>query len=247
MTTPFPTKRESLYTLLAVVISYLTSNKTRLSIAEEVLEALTALYGSISSAGTYLYLHAKWSDEKVGRTPDVITNLTRVENEIKEMLSGIYEDIPASVWTDTDRNVLRRKRGLKHTISHHTIPIESNTFLRHRMVGPARIAVMCYAAEDSSRASINKLAGANAIQIAMCIVDPDNNDEGNELSSKVKKIAPKSAEECAYREIHMKAIIRLLFEDQYRKCDVYIYARQYDVRHPELAGPWSEVLIITIP
>ena len=247
MSTPFPTKRESLKSLLAVVISYLTTNKTRLGIVDEVLEALNSLYGAISDAGTYLYLYAKWADETVGRTTDIITNLTRVENEIKEKLSGIYEDIPASVWTDTDRNVLRRKRGLKHTISHHTTPIEANTFLRHRMIGPSNIAVKCYAAQDSSRASINKEAGANAIQIALCIVDPNNTDAGNELSGKVKKVAPKTAEECAYREIHLKAIIRLLFEDQYRKCDVHIYARQYDVRHPELAGPWSEVLVITIP
>jgi hypothetical protein len=247
MANSFPTKRESLYTLLSVVISYLTTNKARLGIADEVLEALTALYGSISTAGTYLYFFAKWSDEKVGRTPDVITNLTTVEEQLKEMLSGIYEDIPASVWTDTDRNVLRRKRGLKRVYTHHTNPIEANTFLRHKMIGPSKITVKCYAAEDSSRASINKEAGANAIQIALCIVDPNNTDEGNELSGKVKKVAPKSEDECAYREIHQKAIIKLTFDAQYRKCDVHIYARQYDVRHPELAGPWSEVLIITIP
>ena len=36
-------------------------------------------------------------------------------------------------------------------------------------------------------------------------------------------------------------------KDAYRKCDVYIYARQYDDRHPELAGPWSEVMIVTVP
>jgi hypothetical protein len=247
MATTFPTKRESLNTLLGVVISYLNANKTRLGIMDEAIDALKALYGDIATAGTYLYLFAKWSDEKVGRTPDVITNLTNVEVKLKEMLSGIYEDIPASKWTDTDRNVLRRKRGLKRTYTHHTTKITANTFLRHKMIGPGEIIVSCFAAEDSTRASINKAAGANAIQIALCIVDPNNTDTVMELASKVKKIAPKSVDECGYREIHLKATIPLTFDAQYRKCEVHIYARQYDIRHPELAGPWSELMNITIP
>jgi hypothetical protein len=247
MANPFPKKRESFNTLLSVVVAYLVANQTRLTITLAVISALKDKYGDVTTAGTYLYLYSKWADVSGGRTKDIITSLTRVERELKVMLAAIYDDIPGSVWTDSDRNTLRRKRGLPRTYTHHTSEIIANTFMRHKLIGASKIKISCFAAEDSTRPSINKSAGANSIQLAICIISPNNIDTLNELAGKVRKEAPKSVEECPYREIHLKAMIPMTFEAQYSNCKVYIYARQFDVRHPELAGPWSNALIITIP
>jgi hypothetical protein len=244
---PFPTTRHSLHTYLSVAIPYLVANKTRLGISNAVINALLNKYGAVSTPDTYLYFFAKWADESQERTHNVISNLNTLEAQLKKMLTSIYEDIPASVWIDTDRLTLNRKRGGKHPYTRRTKAIESNTFLHHKIIGHGHVLVKCFAAKDSSRASIDRTSGANAIQMAMCIIAPDNTDMANEKSGLVKKETIKSVDECSFREIHLKATMHLTFDAQYRKCDVHIYARQYDVRHPELAGPWSVVLIVTIP
>jgi hypothetical protein len=247
MSNVFPKKRESFNTLLNAVIPYLIANQTRLNITLATIEGLTDIYGDTLTPGTYCYLYAKWADKASGRTLAVIINLRNVVSELKKMLTTIYEDIPASVWTNTDRLTLRRKRGMKLHYTHRTAGITSNTFLHYKLIGPSRIKVLCFTSQESTRPCIDRQSGADAVQLAICIIDPGNTDMGNELSGNVKNEVVKTVDECPYRRVYTKASIPLTFEAQYSKCDVYIYARQYDCRHPDRSGPWSNALILSIP
>jgi hypothetical protein len=247
MSETFPLKKEDLKTFLSVVVPYLIANQSRLMLSPATINKLTNKYGDELTPDTYLYLITKWSDISNGRTRGVTHILAIVEKDLKKMLSSICEEIPVSVWTQTDRNMLRRKRGQKRPYTRRTAPIKTNTFIRHKLIGSGRIKVFCCGASEGMRASIDKQSGANAIQLAYCIIDPNNEDIGNEQIGKVKKEIVKSVDECGYREIHLKAAISLEFEALYHKCDVHIYARQYNMRHPELSGPWSVALIVSIP
>ncbi len=120
--------------------------------------------------------------------------------------------------------------------------------MHNKLIGPNQFRVYCSSKEDSGRASINREKGANSIDLAICIICPLDNALADDVASgKVKKEPVKSPTECPYHELSHKANILMIFKDAYRKCDVYIYARQYDDRHPELAGPWSEVMVVTVP
>jgi hypothetical protein len=115
------------------------------------------------------------------------------------------------------------------------------------MLGPGKVKIGCYANESGGRPRIDKAAGADSVQFAICIIAPNNQNKANENSGKVKREEVSTVDECPYREIHTSATIVLSFEMEYRKCDVHIYARQYYIANPEIAGSWSEVLTITIP
>ena len=129
--------------------------------------------------------------------------------------------------------------------SQHTAPIEDNVYLRHSVVGAGKLKVACFSAKDAKRASINKATGANAIQFAICIFDPKF--DGSETNGSIKGTAITSVNDCLYREVHTKATIIYDTQMKHRGCDIYIYARLYDVKHPELAGPWCEPLITPVP
>jgi hypothetical protein len=247
MSNPFAVTRDGLNSEFGVIVKYINTHKIRLHVSIADLNKLNDLYGTLSSEETYLYYYNKWSDIAGSRTKGVRDNLTDMEKKIKKLLVKIYSDIPASIWTTTDRNTFNRKKGKKRKITRKNTPIKAKTFMRFKLIGSGEVMFSTYTEKESPRPCINRDAGANSVEIAMCIVAPENALIHFEKIGLVKKEKVSSPDECLFREIHHKAMFLLQFPVEYRKCDVHIYARQYDDKHPKLAGPWSVALIITIP
>ena len=99
--------------------NYLTTNATRLGISATNLAKMKEIYGDDEHENSYVYRKIKY-DASSGRKDTLITaRLEESSAKMIEILTIIYNDIPASVWTTDDRVTLNRKTGLPKT---HTIP-----------------------------------------------------------------------------------------------------------------------------
>jgi hypothetical protein len=188
-------------------------------------------------------LHTK----KATKTSVTSARVREVKKEFTSLAKLLLNRIAASPnIEDVDYDLLNIARPTTMH-GHHNQNIIANTYLRYKYLGPGMIRIDCYPDKDAKRAKVAREAGANCVQVAICIIAPNNINKENEQSGIVRATKVSSADECPYREIHKKASFVLKFTMEYRKCDLYIFARQYDDGHPELAGPWSEMLLLSIP
>lgn len=144
--------------------------------------------------------------------------------------------------TIEDRNML----NIAPPVEHHTPKtkvIETGTAVSSKPVGAGEIKIICLPIESETQGISEE---ADSIQVALCIVDSSISGEYAD-GGKVKKTAPTSINDVIYHIIRTKAKVILAFDHKYRGKQVFIYARQFVVAHPELAGPWSEVYITIIP
>ena len=119
----YPDSILGFFLYITVVVPYLTDNATRLGISTATLNALALLYGDAETPDSYLYFKTLWDDPTGTRTPLVRAGLRYYTNLLKKALSAIYDDIPKSKWTTSDREKLGRKTGLVTPKETPTTPI----------------------------------------------------------------------------------------------------------------------------
>jgi hypothetical protein len=237
--TSFPTAKEGLHTYLSGVVPYADTNKVRLKISTENMTALTTLYGDIATPGTYLFTYALWALPGSGRTKDVIDDLVSLENSIKSLLTSIFNDIPASVWTNADRNAFNRRTGLPKTPTHPTEPIVEECYVKAKAKGGGDVILECSSLEDASRPS--KPAGADAVEIAFRIDMPviETDGAGNDLASKVRFKSLADADDGTAKAIFTRAKFTARLGTKNSGNYLLFYARWINTHHPELAGTWT--------
>ncbi|MGD0711129.1 MAG: hypothetical protein ABR968_08080 [Bacteroidales bacterium] len=98
-----------------VVVPYLNANKVRLGINATNLNELNILFsntpttpGDLNSMGEE-QLWVLYADKKGSSTTAVKDERRKRDKQLRKQLSVIYDDIPVSVWTQQDRDTLRRK------------------------------------------------------------------------------------------------------------------------------------------
>lgn len=131
----------------------------------------------------------------------------------------------------------------KDSIHYKTEVITDITHVDVKIIGNEMVEISLRTG-DSKLASIGP--NADSYEVALCIIDPkfDNNPE---LQGQVKPQAPRSYAECPYRRIFKDAKFVEQFDPIRKACEVHVYARNYLISYPDLAGPWSDLKTFIIP
>jgi len=241
----FPTTINKLNTYFSVAVPYIKANAARLKVDAATLGDLLDFYGNSTTDGTYMYYYALWSDKTGSRTKQVTDNLELAEEKMKQMLTDIYNDIPASVWTQNDRNTLHRKKGAPIVRTTRTTPIAENCFVILTPVVGGNVKFSCRITKDSTRAS--KPEGADGIEIAYRIDVPSMvKDAAPELSPKVKHFVLNGPDDNTKQWLSTKASFMMQFGTGNAGNYLQVFARWINTKHLDLSGPWTGVFSANI-
>src|SRR5689334_19956712 len=113
-----------------VVHTYLNANKVRLGITAANLDALNLIYEATTPANDPMNWQDTWPtyEDPAVRNLNAEHNIGTLRKAAEAQMRVIYNDIPASKWSDTDRNTLRRKTGAPREVTSHTEGITSSCF-----------------------------------------------------------------------------------------------------------------------
>jgi hypothetical protein len=242
MPSAFPTKIMDFNSYLAMVTSHLKTHKARLGIDSVKLAALISLYGDQTTTDTYLYNFFRWADKANGKTQTVNTNLRSISKTMKTMLADIYNDIPASKWTDDDRLNLNRKKGLAYNKTSHNTRIELICVPAIEFHQNGRFKIAVRSSNDSGRSSIP--TGADAVEVAYAILEGSFrvNTENN---PKVKKTCF-GPDDDTQHQISFRAKFFLEVDPKLAGYELHLWFRWIHTRHPSRAGHWSTQVDVPI-
>lgn len=229
----YPTKRMALSVYFMIVIAYLIDNASRLRITTGNRRALAALYGNSSTEGSYQYYFELWTDKTGKSTPNVKTNLTTKENLLKALLSKIYNDIPLSKWTDTDRLTLNRKTGAHKAYSHPSTPITENCYATIVPLGDGVAKFSCRPSNSKSRSALPK--NANGVEVAFRLDLP----QIDEASNKIKRTPINNPEDGTSKFRDTKAKFIKGFGSDNAAFHLQCYTRWINSKHPKINGIWT--------
>jgi hypothetical protein len=111
----YPSTIEERNDYYTTVQAYLAANASRLGVTLTNLSTLNELFstvpatpGNVDEMG-WQQLWALYANKKVSRSTNVIDATNAKDIALQHQLTVIYNDIPVSKWTPTDRNTLGRK------------------------------------------------------------------------------------------------------------------------------------------
>ena len=242
MVPTFPTTINGLYLYLSVALPYLGLHITRFGVDAAKVAAIMALYGSADTPETYLFYKALWDDESSKRTKIVKKCLRTFSDTLKTKLREVYNDIPASRWTDTDRAKFNRKTGLPHSTSSPTKEINDIclTDIEPRTNGVIHFYIN--SRNDGKRCAISE--AADSLEITYCVVEGKRKIE-EAMVDKVKKSCY-SPDECILRQYFTTAQFKLNIDPHLSGYTLKCWVRWTLIRHPNLAGAWSGPHEVTI-
>lgn len=238
----FPTSIAGLASYLVRSVAWLTDNAARLGISPAVILILQGIYGDNATAGSYLYCKKKYDDASARKDSIVTLNLKTVSTTIKNKLREIYNDIPASIWTDEDRTALNRKTGLKHVPTHATVPIIAEC---HLEITPKPNGLFkCAVRPVSDTKSYNIPETADAVELSSAIVE-SNIRKASEMPTKVlvRCLGP---EDSTTKTTYYNARFQFTIDALFAGYDLYCWARWINTRHPEHAGEWCLLQVVMI-
>jgi len=227
---------------LIKIIPYMTTNATRLGIDEDKLAEVVALYGSISTVGTYLYWKKKYDESSKPKDVVITTNLAEISDEMKAKVSAILNDIPVSKWSATDRVTFERKTGEEHTYTHHDTRIAAECFVGVSAFPNALIKGKVRFNLESKRHGLAE--GANGIEIryvpmvSKLAITP-------EVADKVKAKCNGPLDGTSML-ISTTAKFEIQLDEILSGYNIWIWVRFVDLQHPNLAGDWSEKHVLPI-
>jgi hypothetical protein len=204
------------------VIPYLTNadNAKRLGVSEENNNKLVLMFGDIDTAGTWIYLWAKTSNDTTSTKPFRIER-DEVKKSITSIIRVVYDDIPVRALTDRDRTTLLIPK--RDTTPSTRPAITTRPELTITVQGGARFIVENRVKSDSSRASMH----------------PDA--DYVELRYSIGETPPASADECAVTIIRSKAREILKLKPADARKNFYCYTRWANKTDEAKSGPWTRL------
>lgn len=175
--------------------------------------------------------------ELFGKWSDPLTKTTDINRQVKtfmknfrtfaQPLLNIIAASPNAIDTDatTFNVVLVRKKP-----SHPTNAIQALCNAVSKQIGGSRVEFKCRTYTDSKRASLAE--GSDGVEIAYIIGDKDT--------------PVPDADSCPLNDLFTKATFTLSNGTINIGKILYIYFRWTNTKHPNLAGPWSDLEIIQI-
>ncbi|MEI6124103.1 MAG: hypothetical protein WCQ95_10815 [Bacteroidota bacterium] len=246
MPTSIPTSKLGRNSYFMTVVAYLVTNKVRLGVSAARLLALQNLYGEVATPGTYLALWLLYANKASSRTVDVIADLNEIESRIIALLLEIYNDIPDSVWTNADRNAMKRKAGLPHLHTKPEAPLTAQCILTINGFPNGLFNITARDAEDSKRSSLPE--GADALEIRYAYIEsPVRKPTTPDLAGKVR-VACMGPDDNTTSVFIFKARGELQTDANLAGFQIVIFGRWINTKYPKLAGKWSVryTLMITL-
>jgi len=242
MPSAFPTTIRGLYNYLEVVNTYLIDNAVRLGIDPIRLSAFISLFGDQNTTDTYLWCYHQWNDTGSGKTQVVNLKLSKISASLKTMLSEIFNDIPASRWTEKDRLVLNRKKGLPYIKTSHEAPIDEKMFANVEPLQHGLYWITVRPGSQTGRCHIP--SGADSVEVAWVILDKGYRTN-IENDPRVRKSC-KSPEDNTNRYVSFRSRFQLQLDAQLAGFKIQMWFRWTHSRHPKRAGNWSHAIITSI-
>lgn len=200
-------------------IPYIDTNKVRLTVTP-------------ARATSILNRLADWNDVfPKAKNPDLSTKtlrdqktilVTKIEDELRE----IFEDIPASLLTEADRNTLNLKK--RDLIPTGRAAISITPYIKVNSLNGALIDIICRTDSDSTRAS--KLKGADGI----------------EMQYSVGGTAPASPADCPKNYFSTKSRFKLQLDVADATKKVHCFFRWKINSDAAKSGPWTKLISAVI-
>jgi|GEM_PF-823565 len=236
---PFPIKDSEFNTYFLLVYAYLTDplNLARLIMSPENNADLLAQKTSWDT------LFPK-SQNAATATSTIITEKIELRDEIEVTLHDIYEDFPASVLTQTDRDTLHLPK--RDTTNTRRGPIDDIPYADAKAVGGGTVKCRIRVTEDATRASKHRLA--DGIEMKYVLIDPAAAATGGTPDPTKpdagKVLPPVSADECSLNKFSKKSIFTVHFGAAAAGKVLYAFFRWVNLSTPANSSDWTEVKVV---
>ena len=183
-------------------------------------------------------LYPKYSDplQSTGAVKDAVHNFMSSFRAFSQPLLNIMAASPNA--TSNDEHVFNFKIGRANP-THATTPIADTVLFDAKTLGGGQLHFTCRTAADSHRASI--AAGADSVQLAYEVTDSGNNNPNPNPGT-----IPTPEDKGMVRETFTHAQFTFHAGAVNVGKRLVVFARWFNTKHPELAGPWSAITVVVI-
>ncbi|MEI6852343.1 MAG: hypothetical protein WCL06_05850 [Bacteroidota bacterium] len=237
-----PTSIKGFYVYLLSAYPWLISNATRLGVTTDNVNKIKGLVGDVDTTGTYMFIKKNY-DETPGRKETQLThNLKDITDKVKVKLREIYDDIPASSWTEDDRTYLNRRTGLPHKPSKPTVPIAADVIVDIIPHPNGLFEFNLRSRTDAKRFSLAE--GADGAEVRYAIVQ-SNIRKAADMPDRVKEKC-NGPDECSLKQVFFKAKFQFQLESIFAGYNLYCWVRWINSKYPQFAGKWSRMEVVLI-
>lgn len=219
------------------VHTYLNAHKTRLGISTANMDALNLIFEGTTPANDPMNWQDTWPtySNPAIRNNNAEKNIGTLRKAAEKQMSVIYNDIPASKWTDADRNTLNRKTGAHASPTHHEEKIKLSCYGIVKKLGGGVLDFGCRKVNDASLPSVPKEEGADGVLISFSVVEKDAT-EG----------IPTTPDNCQKQKVFPGATFELDLKADNEGNRIYYFLQWHDSKHPDRSGPPGDRLSLII-
>jgi hypothetical protein len=164
-----------------------------------------------------------------------------IETSNVVIINPVLDTIAASkAATNTDAGIFNFVLN-RADPTHSTTPIEDEVGVVIKHKGGSGIAFKCRSSEGTAKAE-----GADSVQMAYMIIEEETPGPVPVPIPPAEEDFPDADDKRMTREIFTKSNFSKHFGTENLKKRVVCYFRWYNTKHPELAGEWTEAMVIVI-
>lgn len=221
----FPTTLEEVNSYYTLSVPYLDTNKARLNVSDPNIDAVKLLFDDAGTGNGWKQLWALTVNKATATEP-----LRKQRNKLRKVITAklrvIYDDIPESSLTETDRSTLHlfkrddkpTKRGKITTAPDVAFtPLEGGEIRQRLRVD-----------DDATRASKHPLA------------------DGWERVSKIGGTPPADATECPVKDSGTEALSTFSAGQENDGKRIYAFVRWINLSDAANNSPWSPMEMVTV-
>lgn len=243
---PIPLKDSEFNSYLLIVVPYLNdpANLPRLGISAVNIGDLNMAYG-------IWQVKYPQSVNTATSTTSIIGEKNEARDEIEETLRDIYDDIPGSALTQTDRDTLRLPK--RDASPSRRGAIEDIPIADAKAVGGGAAKMVVRVTEDATRASKHPLA--DGIEMKYVLIDPaaappasggGGTSPGTPTpgTPAAKPGQPASADDCSLNHFSKKAIFTVPFGASAAGKTLYCFFRWVNLSNAAHSSGWTTVKVV---
>lgn len=217
-----PNKLEPFNTFINRIVAFLAdvANQARLGVSDANRDELVAKLGDTTTSGSWIYLWALTSSETTATKP-LRNSRDNLKKSISTLVRAVYDDIPESALTDSDRTTLLIPKRDK-TPSERT-KITTRPTLKLIVQGGASFIVENRVDSDQTRPSMHP--EADYIELRYCI----------------QETPPSSVNECNVTKILSKARDTLNLDPSTAGQNIHCYTRWANKTDESKSSNWTRL------
>lgn len=189
-----------------------------------------------------------WRDTLYPKYSSPATSTSLVKAEVKAFIiefrkfaNPLLDIMAASPNAGTDDEIMFNFKIGRAPAHHATDPIAGTVVYDAQPLGGGDFKFKCRTAADSSRASL--AAGADSVQLGYMVQEKSS---GPTPPAPADDNMPNPNQTGMTKDIFTKATFTFHAEAENVGKTMIVFARWFNTKHPELAGPWSAVRAVVI-